>query len=172
MRRHFATSTGRRRRVFKSERNWSSAQRYDGASRIHDNRLPFYNKHILQISSLYEFCPGFTNPNDNFYLIFIVKVVTLSVTRYASVSNPVLLLDSWNCLDVGNRTYNSSHCMSGIRRAGRKNITSGTRRAVSNTKRREVSSFSADKRPFSYTYPHKKASFKPINDQFIVARIC
>ena len=52
----------------KSDRNSSSAQRYDGASRIHDNRLP-YNKHILQILTLYEFCPGFTNPNDNFYLL-------------------------------------------------------------------------------------------------------
>ena len=38
MRRYFATSAGRRRRVFKSDRNWSSAQRYDGASGIHDNR--------------------------------------------------------------------------------------------------------------------------------------
>ena len=49
----------------KSDRNSSSAQRYDGASTIHDNRLP-YNKHLLQISSLYEFCLGFTNANDTF----------------------------------------------------------------------------------------------------------
>jgi len=64
------------------------------------------------------------------------------------------------CLHIGNRTYNSSHCMS------------GTRRAVSNTKRREVSFFSAHKRPspfFWYT-PHKKPSSKPINDQLIVCR--
>ena len=54
------------RAAIKSDRNSSSAQRYDGNSTIHDNRLP-YNKHILQISSLYEFCPGFTN--DNFYLL-------------------------------------------------------------------------------------------------------
>jgi len=49
------------------------------------------------------------------------------------------------CLHIGNRTYNSSHCMS------------GTRRAVSNAKRREVSFFSAHKRPsplFLYI-PHK-----------------
>ena len=31
----------RRRRVFKSDRNWSSAQCYYGTSRIHDNHLPF-----------------------------------------------------------------------------------------------------------------------------------
>jgi len=48
----------------KSDRNSSSDLCYDGASRIHDNRLG-YNKHILQISSLYEFCPGFTNNNFN-----------------------------------------------------------------------------------------------------------
>jgi len=59
------------------------------------------------------------------------------------------------CLHVG--IYNSSHCMSETRRAGRKNITSGTRRAVSNTKRREVSFFSAHKRPspFFLYIPHK-----------------
>jgi len=51
----------------KCDRNSSSAQRYDGASTIHDNRLP-YNKHTLQISWLYEFCQGFTN--DNFYLLW------------------------------------------------------------------------------------------------------
>ena len=49
------------------------------------------------------------------------------------------------CLHVGNRTYNSSHCMSGIQRAGRKNITSGTRRGVRNIKRREVSFFCPQK---------------------------
>jgi len=48
----------------KSDRNSSSAQRYDGASTIHDNRLP-YNIHLLQISP-YKFCPGFTNAHDNF----------------------------------------------------------------------------------------------------------
>jgi len=47
------------------DRNSTSAQCYDSASTIHDNRL-VYNKHILQISSLYEFSPGFTNANDNF----------------------------------------------------------------------------------------------------------
>ena len=34
-----------------------------------------------------------------------------------------------------------THYMTAARRAGSKNITSGTRRAVSNTKRREVSFF-------------------------------
>jgi len=29
-----------------------------------------------------------------------------------------------------------------------------------------------DLAPFSYTYPTKKLSFKPINDQFVVAGIC
>jgi len=29
----------------------------------------FITNIILQISSLYEFCPGFTNPNDNFHLL-------------------------------------------------------------------------------------------------------
>jgi len=52
-----------KRKQHKSYRNSSSAQRYDGASTT--NRLP-YDKHILQISSLYEFCPDFTNANDNF----------------------------------------------------------------------------------------------------------
>jgi len=52
----------------KSDRNSSSAQCYDGASTIHDNHVP-YNKHILQISSLHKFCPGFTN--NNFYLLWL-----------------------------------------------------------------------------------------------------
>jgi len=39
------------------------------------------------------------------------------------------LLNVWKCLYIGNRTYNSNHCMLGTRCAGRKNITSGTRRA-------------------------------------------
>ena len=78
------------------------------------------------------------------------------------------------CLYVGNRACNSSHCMSGTWRAGRKNITSGTQRAVSNTKRQEVSFFYAHKRcsPFFLYIPHKKPFFKPINDQLIVAGIC
>ena len=61
------------------------------------------------------------------------------------------------CLHVENQTYNSSHCTSGTRRVARKNITSGTRRGVSNTKRRKVSFFSAHKRPspFFYTCPQK-----------------
>jgi len=77
------------------------------------------------------------------------------------------------CLHVGNRAYNSSHCMSGIQRAGRKNITSGTRRAVSYTKRREFLSFlpTNDLVPFSYTYP-TKTLFETDKDQLIVAGIC
>ena len=48
----------------------------------------------------------------------------------------------------------------------------------SNTKRREVSFFSVsflptkDLAPFSYTYPTKKPSFKPKNDQLLVPGIC
>jgi len=72
MRRHFATSTGRRRRVFKSDRNWSSAQRYDGASRIHDNRLPFYNRHILQISSI-RHCTNFVRVSQTQTTTFIYR---------------------------------------------------------------------------------------------------
>ena len=83
-----------------------------------------------------------------------------------TVSSSLLLLDFSKCLDVGNRIYNASHCMSGTRRARRKNITSGTRRAVSNTKRREVSFFFAHKRPgpFFLYIPHNN---RRLNRQMI-----
>jgi len=77
---------------------------------------------------------------------------------------------------LGLQAYNSSHCMSGTGHVGRKNITSGTRRAVMNIKRWEtaffVSFFSVDKRSSPFFYTPQKPSFKPINDQFIVAGIC
>jgi len=60
--------------------------------------------------------------------------------RICIVSNPVLLLFFFGSVDLWKRTYDSSHCMS------------GTRRAVSNTKRWEVSFLpTKDLAPFSYT---------------------
>jgi len=51
MRRHFTASTGRRIRVFKSDRNWNSTQRYDGSSRLHEMITAY---HITNI--FYKYC--------------------------------------------------------------------------------------------------------------------
>jgi len=64
----------------KCDRNSSSAQRYDGASTIHDDRLP-YNKHSTNIVVV-RILSGFHKRQ----LLFIVA-------GYAFVSNPVLLLN-------------------------------------------------------------------------------
>jgi len=66
----------------KSDRNSSSAQRYDGASTIHDNRLP-----QITTNAFYKYrrCTNFVR---------VSQTQTTTLTRYAFVSNPVLLLDN------------------------------------------------------------------------------
>ena len=72
---------------------------------------------------------------------FLESIILLENTTSLIGSELVNALYIRKCLHVGNRTYNSSHCMSGTPRAGRHNITSGTRRALSKIKRREGDGF-------------------------------
>jgi len=69
----------------KSDRNSSSAQRYDGASTMQDKRLP-YNKRSTNIVVVRILSPvSKTAPP---------RLQTTTLTRYAFVSNPDLVLDN------------------------------------------------------------------------------
>jgi len=93
------------------------------------------------------------NPNPNLNrspnLVLTVQISTIQISPgNFTVENLIAQISyGYRCM-VGSvytsgTGHNSSCCMSGTRRTGRKNITSETRRAASNTKRREVSFFSA-----------------------------
>jgi len=69
----------------KSDRNSSSAQRYDGALTMQDKRLP-YNKRSTNIVVVRILSPvSKTAPP---------RLQTTTLTRYAFVSNPDLVLDN------------------------------------------------------------------------------
>jgi len=84
MRRHFATSTGRRiQECLKvTETGVQLNATMHGASRIHDKRLP-YNKHTVFYK--YRRCTNFVQ---------VSQTQTTTLTRYVFVSNSVLLLDN------------------------------------------------------------------------------